>query len=245
MTSFCLKIWRARMINLGWRLQIVGPGNVGTSCAAMKDAAGGHETPETKVAALKLHQQWGASNSPEGLQGHSRSQKFRRHQWLSRVGDSEAAVWKPYPERSSHLWPRMVKTSIKTMTKAMAKKALKPKKAKKATALYRIAMCQRFVQRSAKCIVQKVCRALYCSCKNIQNRFPFGTMPCQRHVHGQSLLAVATCMTFWPMAEVKRPGECFSLNCQTMWLCTIIILHRIRNQHRKSLCDEWKVSFKR
>ena len=71
--------------------------------------------------------------------------------------------------------------------KAMAKKALKPK----ATALYGIAMCQRFVQCAAKCIVQKVCKALYCSCKHIQNLFPFGTMPCQRHVHGQRLLAVA------------------------------------------------------
>lgn len=199
-------------------------------------AAGG---PETK-AALNLHQQWGPSNSPKGHSLSSQKFQHRRHQWLSRVGDSEAAVWKPYPERSSHLWPRMVKTSIKTMTKAMAKKALKPKKAKKATALYRIAMCQRFVQRSAKCIVQKVCRALYCSCKNIQNRFPFGTMPCQRHVHGQSLLAVA--MTFWP---TRSQEAWLKLQPELSDYVTMYNNYSPQNshQHRKSLCDEWKVSY--
>lgn len=91
------------------------------------------------------------------------------------------------------------------MTKAIAKKALEALKAEKATVLYRIAMCQNVsmvfgqcamirvalwnLTFAAKCVVQKDCGALYCN--NIQNLFRFGTVPCQRHVHGQSLLAVA------------------------------------------------------
>ena len=94
----------------------------------------------------------------------------------------------------------LAKDGQKSMTKAMAEKSWK---AKKATALYRIAMCQRSAQYYAKCFVQKVCRALYCNCKNIQNLFRFGTMPCQRHVHGQSLLAVAM---FNLLADNKSRG---------------------------------------
>ena len=149
-------------------------------------------------------------------------------------------MWKPYPERSSHLWPRMVKTSIKTMTKAMAKKALK---------LRRLRRPQPCIE--SQC-VKGLCSALqnvscrksagYCIAvaKTFKNRFPFGTMPCQRHVHGQSLLAVA--MTFWP---TRSQEAWLKLQPELSDYVTMYNNYSPQNshQHRKSLCDEWKVSY--